>query len=194
MSAKYCTCTNLVCWQGNYNSTNWPEVLWWCWYRHTLYLAARCSQYEFNRLICVLCHEYLKPSKVDTNVKLENGARCLHESGCGFSSATISAARSAGGMRCSNAFTQFNMLLEKSQHTWFGWAMQQQHSEGRRPSPTSQTHTNCNYHLSFFFILPEGELENYPGHTWVEPKVNKIVFWRPTTPSVTCQLKTTITT
>lgn len=31
----------------------------------------------------------------------------------------------------------------------------------------------------FFFliiILPEGELENYPGHTWVEPKVNQIVF------------------
>lgn len=137
MSAKYCTCTTLVCWRGNYNSTNWTEVLWWCWYRHILYLAVRCSHRDFNRLICVLCYEYLKPSKVDTNVKLENGARCLHESGCGFSSATISAARSAGGMRCSNAFTQFNMLLEKSQHTWFGWAMQQQHSEGRGPSPTS---------------------------------------------------------
>jgi len=103
---------------------------------HTLYLAVRCLQYDFNCLICVLCHEYLKPSKVDTNVKLENGPRCLHESGCGFSSATVSAARSAGDMRCSNAFTQFNMLLEKSQHTWFGWAMQEQHSKGRGPPPT----------------------------------------------------------
>jgi len=46
--------------------------------------------------------------------------------------------------------------------------------------------------VSIFFILPEGELENYPRHTWVEPKVNQIVFWRPTTPSVTCQFKTTI--
>nr|CAD7456792.1 unnamed protein product [Timema tahoe] len=43
--------------------------------------------------------------------------QCLHESGCDFSSVTIKAARSLGGMRCSNAFTQFSMLLEKIQHT-----------------------------------------------------------------------------
>lgn len=55
------------------------------------------------------------------------------------------------------------------------------------------THTNSNHHLSFF-ICPEEVLENYTGHTWMEPKVNQIVFRRPTTPSVTCQLKRTITT
>lgn len=37
--------------------------------------------------------------------------KALHESGCGFSSATIRAALSAGGMCPSNAFTQFSMLL-----------------------------------------------------------------------------------
>lgn len=38
--------------------------------------------------------------------------KALHESGCGFSSATIRAALSAGGMCPSNAFTQFSMLLQ----------------------------------------------------------------------------------
>ena len=45
--------------------------------RDTLYLAVRCSQYDFNRLICVLCHEYLKPSKVDTNVKTRKWGKVL---------------------------------------------------------------------------------------------------------------------
>lgn len=137
LPAKYCTCTSLSLLAGWLQLNKLKRGVVVVLVRTHTYLAVRCWYYYFNCLICVLCLEYLKPSKVDTKVKLENGARCLHESGCGFSSATISAARSAGGMRCSNAFTQFSMLLEKSQHTWFGWAMQQQHGEGRGPSPAS---------------------------------------------------------
>jgi hypothetical protein len=34
-------------------------------------------------------------------------------------------------------------------------------------------------------IFPGGKSENYPGHTQVQPKVNQVVFQRPTTSSVT---------
>lgn len=154
MTAKYCTCTTLDCWlAATTQQTNEQRCCGGAGKKTRRHICQWGVDIFIWTVTCVLCLECLKPSKVDTNAKLENGARCLHESGCGFSSATISAARSAGGMRCSNAFTQFSMLLEKSQHTWFGWAMQQQHGEGRGSHNSHQ----------FQLIFPEGELENYPG-------------------------------